>query len=79
VLSSEGLQIGAPLAALVSPVTTLAVTALDPSQSSLAGGIVDVCQVAGGAVGLGINTAIVESADDLSASVGPSWSTPPSR
>jgi EmrB/QacA subfamily drug resistance transporter len=48
-----------------SSITTVAVTALDPSQSSLAGGIVYMCQIAGGAVGLGINTAIVESADSL--------------
>jgi MFS family permease len=48
-----------------SSITTVAVTALDPAQSSLAGGIVYMCQVAGGAIGLGINTAIVESADTL--------------
>jgi EmrB/QacA subfamily drug resistance transporter len=48
-----------------SSITTVAVTALDPSQSSLAGGIVYMCQIAGGAVGLGVNTAIVESADSL--------------
>jgi EmrB/QacA subfamily drug resistance transporter len=46
-------------------VTTAAVTALDPSQASLAGGIVYMCQVAGGAIGLGLNTAIVASADSL--------------
>ncbi len=45
-----------------SSITTAAVTALDPSRASLAGGIVYMCQVAGGAVGLGINTAIVASA-----------------
>jgi EmrB/QacA subfamily drug resistance transporter len=48
-----------------SSITTTAVTALDPSRSSLAGGIVYMCQIAGGAVGLGLNTAIVVSADDL--------------
>jgi hypothetical protein len=42
-----------------SSITTSAVTALDPSQSSLAGGIVYMCQIAGGAIGLGVNTAIV--------------------
>jgi EmrB/QacA subfamily drug resistance transporter len=42
-----------------SSVTTSAVTALDPSRSSLAGGIVYMCQIAGGAIGLGVNTAIV--------------------
>ena len=48
-----------------SSITTSAVTALDPSQSSLAGGIVYMCQIAGGAVGLGFNTAIVASASSL--------------
>jgi EmrB/QacA subfamily drug resistance transporter len=48
-----------------SSITTAAVTALDPSRSSLAGGIVYMCQIAGGAVGLGFNTAIVASAASL--------------
>lgn len=48
-----------------SSITTSAVTALDPSRSSLAGGIAYMCQIAGGAVGLGINTAIVASAASL--------------
>ena len=41
-----------------SAVTTAALTALDPSMSSLAGGLVYMFQVAGGAVGLGITTTI---------------------
>ena len=49
-----------------SSITTTAVTALDPSRSSLAGGIVYMCQIAGGAVGLGLNTAIVSTASSLS-------------
>lgn len=57
--------LGAGVGLFYSSITTVAVTALDPSQSSLAGGIVYMCQVAGGAVGLGINTAIVESAANL--------------
>lgn len=44
-----------------SSVTTAAVTALDPSRASLAGGIVYMAQVAGGAVGLGLTTTIVSS------------------
>jgi EmrB/QacA subfamily drug resistance transporter len=48
-----------------SSITTAAVTALDPSRASLAGGIVYMCQIAGGAVGLGLNTAIVASASSL--------------
>jgi EmrB/QacA subfamily drug resistance transporter len=48
-----------------SAITTTAVTSLDPSRSSLAGGIVYMCQIAGGAVGLGLNTAIVASGSTL--------------
>jgi EmrB/QacA subfamily drug resistance transporter len=50
-----------------SSVTTSAVTALDPSRSSLAGGIVYMCQIAGGALGLGVNTAIVVASGTSSA------------
>ncbi len=49
-----------------SSITTAAVTALDPTRSSLAGGIVYMCQIAGGSVGLGLNTAIVVSGSLLS-------------
>jgi hypothetical protein len=42
-----------------SSVTTAGVTALDPARASLAGGIVYMFQIAGGAVGLGVNTALV--------------------
>jgi EmrB/QacA subfamily drug resistance transporter len=52
-----------------SSITTAAVTALDPSRSSLAGGIVYMCQIAGGAVGLGVNTAIVASASSLASGI----------
>ena len=41
-----------------SSVTTAGVTSLDPSRTSLAGGIIYMFQVAGGAVGLGITTMI---------------------
>jgi MFS family permease len=44
-----------------SSITTAAVTALDPSRASLAGGIVYMFQIAGGSIGLGLNTAIVVS------------------
>jgi predicted MFS family arabinose efflux permease len=48
-------------------VTTAGVTALDPSRSSLAGGIIYMFQIAGGAIGLGITTAIftITSEDEL--------------
>ena len=42
-----------------SSITTAGVTALDPSEASLAGGIIYMFQIAGGAVGLAVNTAIV--------------------
>ena len=41
-----------------SSVTTAALTALDPSKSSLAGGLLYMFQIAGGAVGLGLTTAL---------------------
>jgi hypothetical protein len=50
-------------------VTTAAVTALDPSRSSLAGGIIYMCQVGGGSIGLGLNTAIVLSAATLAGGI----------
>ena len=57
--------LGVGIGFFYSSITTAAVTALDPSRSSLAGGIVYMCQVAGGAVGLGVNTAIVLAAATL--------------
>ena len=45
-------------------VTTAAVTALDSARSSLAGGIVYMFQIAGGAVGLGVATAIFTSSSE---------------
>jgi MFS family permease len=53
--------LGAGIGFFYSSVTTAGVTALDPSQASLAGGIVYMFQVAGGVVGLAVNTAIVTS------------------
>jgi EmrB/QacA subfamily drug resistance transporter len=48
-----------------SSVTTAAVTALDPSRSSLAGGIIYMFQIAGGSIGLGLNTALVVTGGSL--------------
>jgi EmrB/QacA subfamily drug resistance transporter len=45
-----------------SSITTAAVTALDPSRSSLAGGIVYMFQIAGGSVGLGLTTTVFTTA-----------------
>jgi MFS family permease len=48
-----------------SAITTAAVTALPRSDSSLAGGILFMAQIAGGSIGIGLNTAIVLSGSDL--------------
>jgi fucose permease len=68
------LVLGAGIGLFYSSVTTAGVTALDPSRTSLAGGIVYMFQIAGGSVGLGLNTAIVTAAgvtgDDLVTGIG---------
>ncbi len=55
-----------------SAVTTAAVTALDPSRSSLAGGLIYMFQIAGGAIGLGITTTIftISSENELADKAG---------
>jgi EmrB/QacA subfamily drug resistance transporter len=57
--------LGVGVGVFYSSITTAGVTALDASRTSLAGGIIYMCQIAGGAVGLGLNTAIVTSASTL--------------
>ena len=57
--------LGIGIGLFYSSVTTAGVKALDPSQSSLAGAIIYMANVAGGAIGLGLNTAIVASAETL--------------
>jgi EmrB/QacA subfamily drug resistance transporter len=57
--------LGIGVGSFYSSVTTAGVTALDESRSALAGGIIYMCQIAGGAVGLGFNTAIVATASSL--------------
>jgi EmrB/QacA subfamily drug resistance transporter len=53
-------------------VTTAGVTALDPSRMSLAGGLIYMFQIAGGAIGLGITTTIftLSSEDELADKAG---------
>ncbi len=48
-----------------SSVTTAGITAVDDSRSSLAGAIIYMAQIAGGSIGLGLNTAIVATAPTL--------------
>lgn len=48
-----------------SSITPIAVTALGPDRASLASGVIYMVNVTGGALGLGMNTAIVTSAASL--------------
>jgi EmrB/QacA subfamily drug resistance transporter len=57
--------LGVGVGLFYSSITTAAITALDPSRASLAGAIVYMFQIAGGAVGLGLNTALVVTAPSL--------------
>jgi len=50
--------LGLGMGLFYSTITTAAVTSLDPSRTSLAGGIIYMFQIAGGALGLGITTTI---------------------
>jgi MFS family permease len=45
--------------------TTAGVTSVDESQSSLAGGILYMCQIAGGAIGLGLTTTIFSAQESF--------------
>jgi EmrB/QacA subfamily drug resistance transporter len=45
-------------------VTTAAITALDPSRSSLAGGIIYMFQIAGGAIGIGLTTSVFTTSSE---------------
>jgi EmrB/QacA subfamily drug resistance transporter len=56
------LILGVGVGLFYSSVTTAGVTSLDPARASLAGGVVYMCNVAGGSIGLGITTAIVAAA-----------------
>jgi EmrB/QacA subfamily drug resistance transporter len=57
--------LGIGVGTFYSSVTTAGVTSLDESRAALAGGIVYMFQIAGGSVGLGLNTAIVATGDSL--------------
>src|SRR3954447_94581 len=57
--------LGVGVGLFYSSVTTAAVTALDESRTSLAGGIVYMCQIGGGSVGLRAHTAIVPASASL--------------
>ncbi len=58
------LVMGVGVGLFYSSITTAAVTALDPSRASLAGGIVYMFQIAGGSVGLGLTTTVFITASE---------------
>jgi EmrB/QacA subfamily drug resistance transporter len=55
------LVLGVGIGLFYSSITTAGVTALDSSRAGLAGGIVYMFQIAGGSIGLGLNTTIFTS------------------
>ncbi len=57
--------VGTGVGLYYSAITTAAVTAVPASDNSLAGGIVYMAQIAGGSIGIGLNTAIVLSGNTL--------------
>ncbi len=63
------LVLGVGIGLFYSSITTVGVTALDPARASLAGGIVYMFQIAGGSVGLGLNTALVSSRETLASGI----------
>jgi EmrB/QacA subfamily drug resistance transporter len=59
-LAVTGIGVGLFLASI----TTVAVTALDPARSSLAGGLIYMFQIGGGAIGIGVMTTIFTSSSE---------------
>jgi MFS family permease len=57
--------LGVGVGLFYSSVTTAGITAIDKSKSSLAGAIIYMAQIAGGSIGLGLNTALVVTAASL--------------
>jgi predicted MFS family arabinose efflux permease len=57
--------VGVGVGLYYSATTTAAVTSVEPEDNSLAGGIIFMGNVAGGALGIGLNTAIVLAAPDF--------------
>jgi EmrB/QacA subfamily drug resistance transporter len=55
------LILGLGIGAFYPTATTAGVTSVPESRSSLAGGILYMCQIAGGAIGLGLTTTVVSS------------------
>ena len=57
--------LGIGIGLFYSTATTAAVTSVDESRTSLAGGIIYMFQIAGGSIGLGLTTTIFSSADNF--------------
>jgi hypothetical protein len=57
--------LGVGIGLFYSSITTVAITAVNAARASLAGAIMYMCQIAGGAIGLGLNTALVVTAPSL--------------
>jgi hypothetical protein len=54
--------LGIGAGSFIPTATTAGVTSVDESQTSLAGGIVYMFQIAGGSIGLGLTTAVFSAA-----------------
>jgi EmrB/QacA subfamily drug resistance transporter len=59
------LILGVGIGSFYPTATTAGVTSVDESQSSLAGGILYMCQIAGGAIGLGLTTTVFSAQDSF--------------
>jgi EmrB/QacA subfamily drug resistance transporter len=57
--------LGVGIGSFYPTATTAGVTSVDESQSSLAGGILYMCQIAGGAIGLGLTTSVFSAQDSF--------------
>ena len=57
--------LGIGIGLFYSTATTAAVTSVDASRTSLAGGIIYMFQIAGGSIGLGLTTTVFSSADNF--------------
>ena len=57
--------LGIGIGLFYSTATTAAVTSVDESRTSLAGGIIYMFQIAGGSIGLGLTTTIFSSSDNF--------------
>jgi len=59
------LVLGIGIGSFYPTATTAGVTSVDESQSSLAGGILYMCQIAGGAIGLGLTTTVFSAQESF--------------